>query len=111
MCIQSYVDSSWRVAGKGPYKGIIGHIIFDIDGDKNGKNVAGKDVFLFHIDKTGVLVPFGSNASKYLGVKGLYNAENATCSIGSSTSDGITLITSNFACTGKIADNGWKADY
>jgi len=81
------------------YKGVCGRIIYDINGNKAGKNRAGKDVFAFYIDNSGVLIPQGSNAEKYVrGSKG-------TCSPSSSS------YTDGLNCTGAIADNGWKAEY
>ena len=87
-------------AAKGSYKGIHGRIYYDINGNKSGvDNKTGKDVFAFYVDDSGILIPFGSNAEKYV------NKTKASCS--STSSD----YTAGFGCTGRVADNAWKAAY
>ena len=84
---------------KGSYKGSWAYVDIDINGIA-GNNNAGKEVFRFYIDDSGVLIPYGSSAHKYLDEN-----FNKTCSTTSSNYD------DGLACTGKIADNNWKADY
>ena len=93
---------------KGAYKGIVAEILYDIDGDK-AVNKAGKDVFAFLLDKSGVLIPSGSSAHKHIAdgttnQVGNYYATSASevCSTTSSN------LSANLNCTGKIADNNWK---
>lgn len=87
------------LSNKGAYKGIIADVIYDINGN-GGKNRAGKDVFRFELDNSGALIPYGSAAHKYID-----SSITSTCSYAASSA-----IASAFACTGKIADNGWKAE-
>ena len=89
----------------GAYRGVIAEVIVDIDG-KKGTNEVGKDVYGFLLDRTGILIPAGSNAHKTINQSGDYFIKNykENCSISSADLD------ENFACTGKIADNGYNAD-
>lgn len=89
---------------KGAYKGVVAEVIFDINGNK-AENKAGKDVFDFLLDRSGILIPVGSIAHKFVQQTGKYaNDYNADCSTTSNS------LSSNFACTGKIVDNNYKAD-
>ena len=109
-----------NISGAGAYKGIIALVIIDIDGNK-AVNKAGKDVFAFLLDKTGILIPVGSNA-----YKSIISKTNATFgttmpdknneleyneiglqSTCDTKSDNIDV---NLACTGIIADNNYKAN-
>ena len=93
------------LSGKGAYKGIVAEVIVDIDGDKSN-NRAGKDVFAFLLDKTGSLIPAGSMAHKYINQNGSKYVKEYSEVCSSSSQD----LAENFACTGKIADNGWSAN-
>ncbi len=96
----SPVESITEFTDKGAFKGIVADIIYDINGNA-GKNRAGKDVFRFVLDNSGTLVPYGSNAYKYL-----YSSFETECS-----ADADASLDAGLACTGRIADNAWKADY
>ena len=96
----------------GGYKGIVAEVIVNIDGNAV-KAYAGKNAFGFLLDGSGSLIPYGSAAFKYYlanagsGVLSnalLMNVEPNACKRGS-------LIADNLACTGVIADKGWKANY
>ena len=82
---------------KGSYKGTLGVLVYDINGLK-GKNKAGTEVFAFHLDDSGVLIPFGGQAEKYL-----RETNFATCD---RTNKGQAQY--GLACTGQIADNNYK---
>lgn len=84
---------------KGAYRGIIADVIVDIDG-KSGQNRAGRDVFQFMLDNSGTLIPFGSAAHKYI-----ESTSYTTCNMTG------TELKNGLACTGSVADNGWKASY
>ena len=84
-------------SGKGPYKGIIGSIAYDING-YSGNNEPAKEVFYFFIDDSGILIPYGSNAHKYIDY-----INYKTCAP--------TDAEQAKYCAGKIADHGWKAEY
>jgi len=96
-----------NIAGtKGIYKGIVAEVIYDIDGNKDGRdNIAGKDVYEFLLDKTGILVPVGSAAHKNIGQNGkrFVTVFSDECNTSSDS------LAQNFACTGKIADNNYKS--
>lgn len=87
----------------GSYRGMAGEILLDIDGN-TGVNKAGKDVFGFLLDKSGNLIPAGSNAHRFTDYQGLIYIRryNENCKLESN-------IEENFACTGKIADNKYNA--
>ena len=86
----------------GVYKGVVGEVIVDIDGD-HGNNKAGVDVFGFLLDSSGLLIPAGSAAHRTIGQSGTqFITAPADCHNGSAN------LNENFACTGKIADNNWS---
>lgn len=98
----SSVDSAIKdnYGGKGAYKGGIGLIIFDINGT-GGKNRAGKDVYAFIIDNSGILVPYASQTYSDLAGE---TASPVKCDVTKTT------IKEGLACTGKIADNNYKSN-
>ena len=81
---------------KDAYKGWYGKVYFDINGFA-GNNVIGKEVFKFEVDKTGVLVPYGSHAWA-----NLLSTDRKRCSLSGDTGNA-------WGCTGEIADNNWNA--
>lgn len=89
--------------GDGSYKGVVAEIIVDLDGNKES-NIAGKDVFAFLLDASGILIPAGSQAHELINQNGIIYVKSyqSECKL-----DGI--LGHNLACTGKIADNGWNA--
>jgi len=99
------IDNPVSINNKGAYKGVIAEILYDIDGNKQ-ENKAGKDVFGFLLDKTGILIPAGSNAHKTVGQSGTKYIKNYTGTCNPSSSN----LSENLECTGKIADNNYKAD-
>ena len=90
-----------RNANVGGFTGSAGAVFIDINGLK-GNNRAGKEVFAFGVDKKGTLIPVGGEMHRAIN-QNLYNRNR--CSAASST------INDGLYCTGKIADNGWVADY
>ena len=87
----------------GIYRGIVAEIIYDINGEQ-GPNRVGTDVFGFLLDASGVLVPAGSMAHKYIDQSGTQyiTAYSEQCDLDSDN------LNENFACTGQIADNNWS---
>ena len=89
---------------RGSYRGTYAGapvIFYDIDGFR-GKNTLGKDVFAFLVDDSGSLIPYGGNV--HTSLNGETAGEYGTCSVGAADDNAM-------ACTGAVADNGWKADY
>lgn len=84
--------------GRGAYRGTEAVVIYDINGIKE-PNRASRDVFKFLVDDSGILIPFGSQAHKFLNPD--FDAECNTL-----TND----WDDSFACTGKIADANWKVE-
>ena len=93
------IDAKFKGAS-GAFKGPIATVYVDINGNTAKGNKAGKDVFAFLIDNAGFLVPIGSNMQKQA-----YGGTPPACNIQGTT------VAAGFGCTGKIADNNWKADY
>ena len=88
----------------GVFKGAVAEVLIDIDGDDNGNNRAGADVFGFLLDASGVLIPAGSAAHKYVNQSGPTYIGNYT----DQCNNGVGDLQRNFACTGRIADNNWS---
>lgn len=116
-----FLSSPFEVAysADGPYKGNIAILFYDINGPK-GKNIAGRETFLFILDDSGLLVPYGSNAHKHLYEKDGKKTFKYTCRFDYDPKEFSHLVpyavldgdyTYGFACTGVIADNNWKANY
>ncbi len=96
-------DKYTELFDKGSYKGILAEVLIDIDGNKR-ENKAGKDVFAFLLDANGSLIAAGSGAHKYINQKGskYITSFSDECNLNTES------LVSNFACTGKIADNNWS---
>lgn len=93
-CVQTY-------NGKyGAYKGCAGTAVVVLNSPKS-KHYLGKDTFLFIIDDSGAVVPYGSNIYKEM-MKAGSKTDNTACNLKS------TELKALAACTGQIADNGWK---
>lgn len=88
-----------RGSGAYKYESANTAIFVDIGGLK-GSHRAGKEVFCFMIDSSGILVPYGSNAHKSMNKDMTANCSNSS-----------NNIESNFACTGAVVDNGYKAPW
>ncbi len=82
----------------GSYLGAQGVIILDINGAK-GTGKAGTETFMFIVDDSGKLIPWGSKTHRRLS-----DGEITACSLTSSNA------MAGFACTGRIADNGWRVE-
>lgn len=102
--IAIFVYRSPLSGAQGAYKGNVGIVYYDINGAAGGVNKAGKDVFAFWIDNSGILVPVGSSSESYaLGL--------SSSALGNSCNMSGTSYKNGLGCTGRIADNAWKADY
>lgn len=97
-----------KYGAKGAYLGNIGELYVGLKGPDKENKVA-RDAFLFKIDDSGLLVPYCSNTLKWLDDSGYYT--NEFCKCDPNHKDGSDGKYHAVACTGAIADNGWKADY
>lgn len=82
-------------------------IMIDINGIRK-PNKPGLDRFLFYLDSSGKLLPWGKSKLYYNRLKaalgGPIDYYPSDCDVNSQNP------WNGYACTGKIADNGWKAD-
>ena len=96
------------LVGKGSYKKLIGLCLVDTNGYAS-PNKAGSDVFAFIIDDSGVLIPAGGSAHKYVDAD-VKVTTHGTIKV-SHTQDcdrKSAALSENFSCTGQIADNNWQ---
>lgn len=103
------------------YKGCVGTAVV-ITNAANTKHYLGKDTFYFLLDDSGAVVPYGSGLFKQImdaNKQTAYANVNCNLKLGEyKAADGDSAakvkeekannIKSLAACTGKIADNGWK---
>lgn len=87
------------------YSGKHYSIQIDVNGNNKGPNALGRDLFLVLVDTKGIVIPYGGAAyAQYLGTRGA-KWENGVCDSPKAT------FTDMAACTGSIADNGYKVIY
>lgn len=102
----------------GSYRGPLANLLIDLNGVKNGPNVYGRDIFFFTVDRSGVVIPDGSNlfydntnASGYMtwngngAARAFVGANNYIC-----TRDNAANMTGR-GCAGAILDNNRRVDY
>lgn len=83
----------------------------DINGDKKGPNVKGRDIFFFYVLDTGLLLPKNSRplvcsdaeGTEYVNEKNWKDMGNSGCT-GDDTK-------TNEGCAARIIEKGWKMDY
>ncbi len=92
---------------KGSYNGTKAEAVVDINGPTVGPNVVGKDLFVFVLDDSGVLVPVGGAQFKYLLGDNYYSWE-ATEGDFACNED---VIGTGVGCAGAIFDNNLKVTY
>lgn len=96
------LDSQFlRAANIGRFKRNVGAVLIDINGLK-GSNRTGKEVFAFTVDDKGTLIPVGGELHRAINQAGY---RQNSCSLGSGN------VRDGLYCTGRIADNGWVANY
>lgn len=95
-------DCNWDYDDLEPYKGCIGSATVILNGLK-GEHYFGRDVFVFYIDNNGSIIPYGSSVHREIEAVDDYPLE--TCDRNS------TSLLKLYACTGAVADNGWKAPW
>ena len=106
LMIVAPIANGVRHADSGQYQKPVAEVIFDING-MTQPNRVGKDVFGFILDESGALIPVGSNVYRQLGYTGsvlIHTTSADQCALGESLSN-------NWACTGSVADNGWRANF
>ena len=92
---------------KGSFTGAYGVLLVDINGIKSKPNAAGKDIFFFNVDRSGQIIPMGSNTEAWL----YNNDNNKYSSENSSRSCNENNVTTGFGCAGSIFENNLKVIY
>ena len=97
-----------KANNRGAYKGDIGTVYYDLNGFNTKPNRLGKDIFVFHLDDTGMLIPEGGKLQ--------WNAYTQTANEQTWKSDENNLcgkkgVTTGASCAGSVADNNWKVIY
>lgn len=100
----------------GRFKGCTSIATVVINGSKASKHVVGRDVFAFLVDKSGMLIPYGSSAyvafSATKAQNGTVTSDTSACNRAGNASTSNKNATQDkkslYACTGAVADNGWK---
>ena len=99
-------DSEHPISENSSYKGRAGYLLYDINGYEAGPNRLGKDIFYFVMDQNGSVLPYGGDiySRAYSDVETtLWKEDDTKCDA--------TTVKDGLACTGSIADNGWKVIY
>ena len=76
-------------------------VLIDVNGSKK-PNKYGRDLFVFHVEEKGQLIPMGSTL-----VAGSSNDYTTTCHLSCNSCSPIYGV----GCAAKIMDNGWVMDY
>lgn len=92
---------------KSSFTGAYAVLLVDINGIKTKPNVAGKDIFIFYIDRTGQVIPSGSNTEAWLRNNDTYKYSSA----GSNWSCNASEVSKGFGCAGSIFENNQKVIY
>jgi len=93
----TYINNLYDMDTLGDY--VVGVLMVDINGVKR-PNIAGKDVFYYHVANNGELVPFGLFETKSTVEQ--YSRWNYTCNQKESLGTG---------CAGRIFEEDWKIKY
>jgi len=93
----TYLLGTWKVC------------LYDINGFKTGPNKLAKDIFMFIIDNSGVMVPVGSKQEMPLLSGETPEAPRWQTSCGENATPSGTVA--GLTCAGSIADNDWKVVY
>lgn len=106
-------NANGHLGQNGSYRGPLANLLIDLNGVKNGPNIYGRDIFFFTVDRSGVVIPDGSQLFlEYMTWNGagqppqvFANAGNYDC-----TRDVAATMT-GMGCAGAILDNNRRVDY
>ena len=107
----AFAPTATTVAGASAYTGFFSGYPFyyDINGFQNAPNRLGKDIFVFIIDESGTVVPYGSKISSEVYGTAYWNTPAPSgCA---ETSPTTTLVINGLTCAGSVIDNDGKVIY
>ena len=94
--------------GQGSFKGIRALIFYDLNGSETRPNFLGKDVFVFWLDESGAVIPYGGKVANRAYGDSLapivWDGEGDLACKSRNVGSGIS-------CAGSVADNDWKVIY
>ena len=94
-------------APRSSFLGAYGVLIVDINGLTTKPNVAGKDIFVFFIDRSGQMIPGGSSTEAWL-----FNDDSLEYSSNdSSRACNENNVSKGYGCAGSIFENNLKVIY
>ena len=101
------ISSTFRA--KGSFKGKFASMIVDTNGATTKPNVIGKDLFIFTIDKSGQVIPMGSNTFAWLRNSDnyRYDVQNKSNALACNEN----YVGKGTGCAGAIFDNNLKVIY
>ena len=94
---------------KGSFKGEFCRVLIDINGIKTKPNSIGKDIFMFELDKSGQIVPHGSNTFAWLYSNG--NEEYKYTATKGNWGCNEKYVGEGYGCSGSIFENNLKIIY
>lgn len=95
-------DASTEVSQPSAQTGTYYTVYVDTNGYKKAPNAIGRDTFKFLVDYSGTVIPYGGQ---------MYKDYSGGASVLWETQCTKPTPTDGSACTGSIADNGWKVVY
>lgn len=96
---------------KGSFKGAFAGIMVDINGIKTKPNIIGKDIFMFYIDKTGQVIPYGSNTYAWLLDNANSDSNNKYTATAGNLGCNEDYVGTGIGCAGSIFENNLKVIY
>ncbi len=94
-----------QLGQRGSYRGPLANLLVDLNGVSNGPNMYGRDIFFFTVDRSGVVIPDGSELfNDYMTWNGnQFDNVDYTCQRG--------RVTTGRGCAGAILDNNRRVEY
>lgn len=105
------VGANGDLGQRGSYRGPLANLLVDLNGVSNGPNMYGRDIFFFTVDRSGVVIPDGSDLfNDYMswpnnnpGTNTWHDEGTYQCQPGG--------VTTGRGCAGAILDNNRRVEY